>query len=123
MEIKVFSGQYEVVNSGIVFVRNGEQVEFLIENLKFYLRFDKNEDTNPIVKCQLNKEENNSFVTIICYNFIDCTLNRMNNFLSLANINNRELTLQFAVSSLNKRKVGDKEVEDMMVMYSWCLKR
>lgn len=123
MDIKVYTGQYEVVNSGIVFVRHGEQAEFLIENLKFYLRFEEEKAMSSVVKCQLTTEGNNSFMTIIGYNFRDPILNRVNKSLSLASIKDRELTFQFSASPLNKRKEGETDVEDMMVMYSWCLKR
>ena len=66
-------------------------------------------------------EGNDTYMSIKCYNFNDALLNRLNNPLSLARINNRNLTLQFSVSSLNKRQEGEVEIEDMMIIYSWCL--
>lgn len=122
MEVKVRTGQSEVVNSGIAFVLYGEKLEFLIENLKFYLTFDTNDETAPGVKYHIEKIENESYMSIKCYNFKGALLNRLNKTLSLARINNRELTLQFSVSSLNNRQENGVEKEDMMVMYSWCLK-
>ncbi len=122
MEVKVYSGHSEVINSGVAFVRHGEEIEFLIANLKFHLVFEKDEKEKTFVNYQIKDNGNEKLMTIKCYNFKDALLNRMNNPLTLAYFDNKELTLQFSVSTLNKRTEGEEEIEDMMVMYSWCLK-
>lgn len=123
MEIKVYSGEYEVLNSGVAFVRYGENLEFLIANLRFKFRIEKNDDAKQKIQCCIATEGNGSFMDIRYFNLNGATLSRLNKPLLLAHFDNRKLTFQFSITSLNKREENGLEKEDAMVIYSWCLEK
>lgn len=123
MEIKVLSSNKEVVNSGVVFVNYGEKAEFIIKELNFCLSFEVDDKQNPYVNYRVEEEENKKYMSIKCYNFNGSLLYRLNQPIVLAQIEGKPLTLQFSVSSLNKRSEDGVEKEDMMLIYSWCLEK
>lgn len=124
MEVKVYSGNYEVINSGIAFLRYGEKLEFLIANLRFQFSVEQDEQSTQKMRWQVNTdEEGKAYMEVKYFNLNHALFNMLNNAIPLARIANRELTFQFSVTSLNKRDEEGVHKEDAMVIYSWCLEK
>ena len=121
MDVKVKTGHSEMISSGVIFVAYGETADFFIGGLRFRMFFLFEEKQGAPVTCNRENDSSGEYMAIKCYNFNEKLLARLNTPLHLAEINGKDMTLQFTVSSYNKRNEDGIEKEDMMVLYSWCL--
>lgn len=127
MDILVRTGNCEVIASGNVIVPNGDYVEFLIRNLRFRLSFQMApEENRSYVKAVVVNPENSteSYMELLAFNFTDSIFNTINSPIRVAYVDGRPLSLRMSVSSVCKRSDNSNpgnEIEDKLVIYSWCL--
>lgn len=127
MEMTIRTTNHDVVASGSVVIPYGEYVDFEVKGLVFRMSFERDENVGRTrVQRELVDDERGRFMAVRCYNFNDSLHSIMNDKLELAQSEGRSLSLQFSVSSFNKRHVGGDDspvIEDMLVTYSWYLAR
>lgn len=129
MDVTVRTTKHDLVASGSVIVPYGEYVDFEVKGLIFRMTFESDENAgNARVQPELVEDENGQvhYMAVKCYNFNGSLHSIMNSKLVLAQTEGRALSLQFSVSSFNKRhENGDDSpmIEDMLVTYSWYLAR
>ena len=127
MEITVRTTNHELVASGSVVIPYGEYVDFEVKGLVFRMSFESDEtgERTRVIR-ELVENEGARYMAVKCYNFNGSLHSIMNSKLELAQIDGRALSLQFSVSSFNKRHGNSDEspmIEDMLVKYSWYLDR
>ena len=121
MDIKVFTPQYEIVNSGCVFLDDGF-VEFLIEGLSFrmYISIGPKEGdprTNPFADFNTERIDGKNIMVIRAYNWnAQTTLVRP---INLATIKGKKLFFRF--SSLAVK--GENERQEFLIYYSWLYEK
>lgn len=126
MEVKVTSGNREVICSGSAIVVHGSYLEFAIRTLRFRLSFDYRDNEGrsyfqPIINSDNPSE---TFLEIRGYNFDNTVLNTLSEPISLAQHDGRNLSIGITVSSVNRRNNPENEeeqIEDKLVSYTWYL--
>lgn len=118
MDIKISTQNYEVISSGSIIVPSGEFVEFQIETLKFRIQFeqepnDSNGNAQPgRINAHLVGTGEDAYMLITFYNQNSALFSSMSDFANLGIVHNRNLSLKFAIVSINNG-------QDMLFHYTW----
>lgn len=119
MDVKISSGNYEVIDSGTVVSNLNEVIEFKISTLTFVMEFRNNPE---IINNRVDKEafNNNTSLRLIFYNYNNSLGTGNVNPVSLGTINNRRLFINYRVYALSENSgktfhysfLLEKEVSD-----------
>lgn len=126
MVVKVIKNGWEIISSGYIVVKEGETVDFNVEGLLFKLSFETVEGVNPRVGMEIqNDADGRKYMLIKCENFDSSLFRTVNNPLVLANKDDRNIALQFSISSINQNGVGNNEHrnESKLLFYSWSMEQ
>ena len=128
MEMTIRTNTAEVLSTGNVFVPYGEFVEFSVAGMIFRILFEQNtNDTSSYVTYNVQQDNGKDIMAIHAFNFDKAILSSVNSKLPLGKIEGRQLSLQMAVTTTNRREV---EIEGVMrtqynrlLYYTWYLER
>lgn len=122
-QVKLLTGNYNIIDSGSVVLQTGEYLEFQIGDLNFRIEFIDEptiEGTNRegrISTGVVNLGSPNAYFRIALYNQDTAFFSSVTDFLEVATFDGRPLKLKFSVQAINQRDSGS----DKIFFYTWYL--
>ena len=121
MEVSISTERFDVIASGSVIIPANDYVEFAIEDLRF--RFNLVQNSEDLQQGQINTDvetdDRGQCLVITLMNFSSSFFASPNQALRLARMNNRDLFLQFSLTSINRTADGP----DGLLFYTWMLSK
>ncbi|MDX2360372.1 MAG: hypothetical protein QNK23_06175 [Crocinitomicaceae bacterium] len=103
MNVKISTGNYEIIDSGTIVANSGESIVFEVSSLTFIFEF-RSDPNKP--KSNISKEvDGDKSLKIILTNFNNSLGTRNTDPLSIGTVNNRQLFINFNVY-FNSESVG-----------------
>lgn len=123
MNVKISTGNYDIISTGSVVLQMGEYLEFQIENLKFRVEFID----EPIVEGVSregrittgveNAGTDNAYFRIALYNQDSAFFSSTPDFVNVASFDGKPLKLKFSTQPINNRQSSS----DKVFFYTWYL--
>ena len=123
MNVKISTGNYDIISTGSVVLQMGEYLEFQIENLKFRVEFSD----EPIVEGVSregrittgveNAGTDNAYFRIALYNQDSAFFSSTPDFVNVASFDGKPLKLKFSTQPINNRQSSS----DKVFFYTWYL--
>lgn len=124
-QVKLLTGNYDIIDSGCVVLQMGEYLEFQVADLKFIVEFID----EPVIEGAtrkgristgvVNPSSADAYYRIALYNQDMAFFSSSSNFLDVATLEGKSLKLKFSVQAINNR-VGSS---DKIFFYTWYLEK
>lgn len=124
-QVKLLTGNYDIIDSGCVVLQMGEYLDFQVADLKFRVEFID----EPVIEGAtregristgvVNPSSADAYYRIALYNQDMAFFSSSSNFLDVATLEGKSLKLKFSVQAINNR-VGSS---DKIFFYTWYLEK
>lgn len=122
-QVKLLTGNYDILDSGSVVLQAGEYLEFQIEDLKFRIEFIDDPVIEGVsregrISTEVVKHgSHDAYYKIVLYNQNTAFFSSTPNFLDVASFGGKPLRLKFSIQAINNRN----ESSDKVFFYTWYL--
>lgn len=118
-QVKLLTGNYDIIDSGCVVLQMGEYLEFRIVNLRFRIVFAESSDGQEgrIQQTVENQGSPDAYMLITFYNQHKAFFSSVSSLSSVATIDGKHLYLKFSIQAINN--VNDNS--DKIFFYTWYL--
>lgn len=124
-QVKLLTGNYDIIDSGCVVLQMGEYLEFQVVDLKFRVVFIDESVIEGVTREGristevVNPSSADAYYRITLYNQDMAFFSSSSNFLDVATLGGKSLKLKFSVQAINNREGSS----DKIFFYTWYLEK